>query len=233
MPTYSFPFGMLAIAILSGVGYLTGASPSCAAESQDGDSKADSRAVDKAEYPPRYISEAPLPAGFPPPGELGQVVEKTYPACRTYSAQGNQAFMHCFAYLAKNKHEMTAPVIVDYKSKSNAPEEPAADIGFVDVARMHFILDDASLDQPKQDGPVTVADMARMRVLSIACQGEMSAAKLDEAERKLEAEIARRQATVAAGPKRVLGYNSPMVPKGKTYWEVQVPIKEQLQGIAQ
>lgn len=229
MPTYSLRYWILFIAIIGGLGHLAGPTSACAAEPPDRDAKADSRAVNMAEYPPGYISEAPLPAGFPPPGELGQVVEKTYPACRTYSAQGNQAFMRCFAYLAKNKLEMTAPVIVDYKSKSDVPEAPAIDLDFLEVSRMHFILEDASVDEPKQDGPVTVADMARIRVLSIACQGEMSPAKLDDAERKLETEIARRQAIVAAGPKRVLGYNSPMVPKGKTYWEVQVPIKEQSQ----
>ena len=65
-----------------------------------------------------------------------------------------------------------------------------------------------------------------MRVLSIAFQGAMSEEMLAEgANDKLDAEIAKRKDLVAAGPKRVFGYNSPMVPKDKTFWEVQIPIK--------
>jgi hypothetical protein len=75
---------------------------------------------------------------------------------------------------------------------------------------------------------VIVADMPRARVFSIAFQGEMTAARLDDAQRKLEAEIARRKDVVAAGPNRVLGYNSPRVPKGKAYWEIQIPIENAL-----
>jgi hypothetical protein len=182
--------------------------------------------VESPEYPPGYIEEAALPEGFPPPSAVGQVVEKKYPLCRTYSAPGNNAFMRCFSYLAKQKHEMTAPVIMDYKPKADASENQAADVDFMKVDRMHFILEKPSLDEPKQDGPVTVANMPQMRVLSIAYQGGMSAARIADAERMLEAEIERRKTVVATGPKRVLGYNSPMVPRDKSYWEVQIPIKE-------
>ena len=75
----------------------------------------DATPAGKPNYPAGYINEGPLPEGFPPPSEVGQVVEKSYPLCRTYSAEGNNAFMRCFAYLVKQKHEMTAPVIMDYK----------------------------------------------------------------------------------------------------------------------
>jgi hypothetical protein len=189
------------------------------------------RGAEKVKYPPGYIEEAPLPEGFPLPSELGQVVEKTYPACRTYSAEGNNAFMRCFAYLSKQRHEMTAPVILDYERNADTSEAQPAEIDFMKVGRMHFILENPSLDEPRLEGPVNVADMPGMRVLSIAFQGEMSPATLDDAERKLEAEIARRKTIVAAGPLRILGYNSPMVPKGKAYWEVQVPIKERPNNI--
>jgi hypothetical protein len=40
----------------------------------------------------------------------------------------------------------------------------------------------------------------------------------------LNAEIARRGDIVAAGSKRVLGYNSPTVARGKAFWEIQLPI---------
>ena len=199
-----------------------------AAEPSGGDAvQSDSNNAGEAStYPPGFIPEAPLPEGFPPPSEVGRVVEKSYPLCRTYSAPGNNAFMRCFAYLSKQRHEMTIPVILDYRPKPDAREAQPANMDFMDVARMHFILEEPSLDEPKEDGPVTVADMPRMRVLSIAIQGAMSAEKLGEAERKLEAEMARRKNITAAGPKRVLGYNSPMVPRDKAFWEIQVPIRE-------
>jgi hypothetical protein len=218
-------------AFLGGLRIVTQPISGFAAEPEGRGPKSVERGVDKLDYPADYIKEAPLPEGFPLPGELGQVVEKTYPACRTYSAEGGNAFMRCFAYLSQQRHEMTAPVILVYQSKADATEAPPAGVQFIKVARMHFILENPSLDEPKVDGPVTVADTPSMRVLSIASQGEMSPATLDDAERKLAAEIARRKTIVAAGPIRVLGYNSPMVPKGKAYWEVQVPIKERLSNI--
>ncbi len=178
-------------------------------------------------YPAGYINEGPLPEGFPPPGEVGKVVEKTYPLCRTFSAEGNNAFMRCFAYLSKQQHEMTAPVIMEYKPPGeNNDAKPGGDVNFADVGRMHFVLGDLSLDEPKQDGPVLVADMAKMRVLSIAVLGEMLPRQRENAEQKLDAELAKRKDVAAAGPKRVLGYNSPMVPKDKRLWEVQVPIED-------
>lgn len=180
---------------------------------------------DNTEYPPGYVAEGPLPKGFPPPSAVGQIVEKSYPLCRTFSAAGNNAFMSCFSYLAKNKHEMTAPVIMDYKRGAAAAVPPNADLGFMDVLRMHFVLEEPSLDKPQQAGPVTVADLPELRVLSIAVQGPMSPAALAAAEARLEAELAGREDLMVAGPMRVLGYNSPMVPPAKRYWEVQLPIK--------
>jgi hypothetical protein len=180
-----------------------------------------------SKYPPGYVEEGPLPQGFPPPSEVGQVVEKSYPLCRTYSAEGNNAFMRCFTYLVQEKHEMTAPVIMSYQKPANNAAAPrGSDFDFMDVRRMHFILEEPSLDEPKEKGQILVADMPKMRVLSIAFQGKMTADALEDAERKLDAELARREGIVAAGPKRVLGYNSPMVPKGKAYWEIQVPIED-------
>jgi hypothetical protein len=182
---------------------------------------------DKPKYPQGFIKEGPLPEGFPPPSEVGQVVEKSYPLCRTYSATGNNAFMRCFRYLSKEKHEMTAPVIMDYKDRAEpAASRPIGDFDAGEVDRMHFILGNPSIDEPKREGVIVVADMPKMRVLSIAVQGPRSAQVLAEAERKLDAEITKRKELVAAGPRRVLGYNSPMVPREKAFWEVQIPINK-------
>jgi hypothetical protein len=47
---------------------------------------------------------------------------------------------------------------------------------------------------------------------------------LQESEKMLASEIKKRENIKPVGPYRVLGYNSPFVPKNKTFWEVQVPI---------
>ena len=53
----------------------------------------DAKTVEKPKYPQGFINEGPLPEGFPPLNEVGQIVEKSYPLCLTYSAEGSNAFM--------------------------------------------------------------------------------------------------------------------------------------------
>ncbi|MEI6340275.1 MAG: heme-binding protein, partial [Verrucomicrobiota bacterium] len=178
-----------------------------------------------AKLPAGYIDEAPLPEGYPPPGEVGQVIEKEYPVTRSYSATGQGAFMKCFAYLVKQKHEMTAPVVMEYTGdKSGAEADPNE--APVTIKRMHFLLEKISQDEPKEQGPVTVADIPKLRVLSVAYQGRMNPAAIAEATAKLQAAMAVKPELKAAGEIRILGYNGPMVPRDKVYWEVQIPLAD-------
>ncbi|WP_435019157.1 heme-binding protein [Tundrisphaera sp. TA3] len=166
-----------------------------------------------------------MPKGFPAPGAVGEVVEKQYPPLRSYSATGPGAFGDCFGYLSRHKHEMTAPVVMDAASTQDG--KPRGLFGSpIAVDRMHFLLETPSLDEPKTEGSVTVADMPGLRVLSIAHQGAMSPETVKEAEAKLSEAIAARPELEAAGPIRVLGYNSPFVARAKQYWEIQKPIKD-------
>jgi len=174
--------------------------------------------------PPGYVAEAPLPEGFPLPGEPGKVIEKRYPRARSYSASGQGAFMKCFAYLSKSKHEMTAPVVMEY---DNDPAgEAKGDEMPVPVKRMHFLLEKISQDEPKTDGEVTVADLPELHVLSIASQGRMTAEQVKVLEKKLRDHLAAREDLRAAGSTRILGYNGPAVPRDKAYWEFQLPVKQ-------
>ena len=187
----------------------------------------DPKPVEKLKYPQGFINEGPLSEGFPPPSEVGQIVEKSYPLCRTYSAEGSNAFMRCFTYLTKYKHEMTAPVIMDYKRRQRSDEpQPIANLDAMEISRMHFVLKQQLLDEPKNEGAVMVADIPAMRVLSIAFQGQLSADAREQAEKLLAAEIAARTNLTVAGPYRALGYNSPFVPKDKAFWEIQIPITD-------
>jgi SOUL heme-binding protein len=187
----------------------------------------EAKPVEEPKYPQGFINEGPLPEGFPPPSEVGQIVEKCYPLCRTYSAEGSNAFMRCFTYLTKHKHEMTAPVIMDYKRREPSDKPKAiANFNAMDINRMHFVLERPVLDEPKNEGAVVVADMPTMRVLSIAFQGQLSADAREQVEKKLAAEIESRKNITVVGPYRLLGYNSPFVPKDKAFWEIQVPITD-------
>lgn len=183
---------------------------------------AELRGQSPPQAPAGYVAEAPLPEGFPLPGEPGKVIEKRYPRARSYSASGRGAFMKCFAYLAKNKHEMTAPVVMEYDNDPGV--EVNGDDMPVPVKRMHFLLEKIAQDEPGTDGEVTVADMAELHVLSIASQGRMTAGRIQELEKKLRDHLAGRADLHAAGSVRILGYNGPAVPREKVYWEVQLPI---------
>ncbi len=174
-------------------------------------------------FPAGFIREAPLPEGFPPPSPPGEVVEKTYPLARSYSAAGPNAFFKCFMYLQQKKHEMTAPVVMDYAAEGTP--RPGAGVP-VPVKRMHFLLEKVALDEPQEKGPIKVADMPQMRVLSIAYQGELTPKKTAELEGELAKALEDRPELRAAGERRILGYNSPMVPRDKVFWEVQLPVEQ-------
>ena len=68
--------------------------------------------------------------------------------------------------------------------------------------------------------------MPAMTVASIGYRGSQTAAAVDDARRKLLGYLAeRRNEYSVAGPMRVMGYNSPFVPRYKNFFEVQVPVK--------
>jgi hypothetical protein len=178
--------------------------------------------------PDGYVKEAPLPEGFPPPSEPGKVVEKTYPLVRTYSATGSGAFMKCFSYLSLKQHKMTAPVVMDCEAGAVPSERSRGEMP-VPIARMHFILEKNSLDEPKKVGPVTVADIQSMRVLSIAFRGETTLEAIKKGEAAIDARLKEMPGIERTGEYRILGYNSPMIDKAKNFWELQLPIGGKLQ----
>lgn len=176
--------------------------------------------------PAGYVEEAPLPEGYPPPGPVGEVIEKQYPVTRSYSATGDGAFMDCFGYLAAHHHKMTAPVVVEYKTGAEKSAGSARSGMPIPIERMHFLLEKNSLDEPQEAGPVKVADMPKMRVLSIAQRGPITTEAIKTAQEKLNAKLKESEGVRPAGEFRILGYNSPMIPREKNYWEVQLPIED-------
>lgn len=167
-----------------------------------------------------FVSEAPLPEGFPPPSETGKIVLKTYPGARTFSASGRNAFFKCFTYLSVHRHKMTAPVVMDYPggvASDKSPEDAAE--------RMHFVLQRPGLDKPGKRVLVEVADMPKQEVVSLALQGDLTAEKLADGEARLRVYVEGRPDLSIADALRVLGYNSPMVMPEKRFWEIQFPVQ--------
>lgn len=173
---------------------------------------------------PRMFCEAGLPAGFPPPGPVGEIILKEYPAYRaartsapagTTNASGAM-FRPLFQHIKKNDIAMTAPVEMTYPDAAGRQDQPIS---------MAFLYGDPNMGQTAQDGSVDVIDLPPRTVLSVTLRGgyeasfETGIVLLHE---WLSANPGRYEIT---GPPRFLGYNSPFVPPFLRIGEVQLPVK--------
>lgn len=154
---------------------------------------------------PEYRAESPLPEGWPQPGPFNQVVRKKYPAYRaafTAEAGANGSFMRLFRHIKRNNIPMTAPVVMKLD----------------DIEEMEFLYQNKSVGKTGADGEqVEVRDVPALDTLSYAWQGPRSGA--DKARAALDAELAKQN--LKATGYRLLGYNSPFVPRGRQTHELQ------------
>lgn len=161
--------------------------------------------------------EAPFPAGFPHPVPAGEIQVTEYPEYRRARAsQGlgrqNGAFFTLFRHITSNDIAMTAPV------EMTVENDRAVD--------MAFLYGDPNTGKSGAAGRVAVQDVPSMTVVSMGVRGtsEGSAVKAGLAE--LEAWLARHEGEwKQAGSPRIMGYNSPMVPRNRQFSEVQIPIE--------
>jgi len=167
------------------------------------------------------ILEAPLPQGFPPPGEVGQIVVKEYPAYRaartsmTTTSDNNSAFGKLFRHISANDVKMTAPVEMTYERQTGTP------------ISMAFLYEQPTLGTSRMDGEIEVVDLPAVTVVSVGVRGSYSDANRDEAVQKLRAWIESHKAEYEiAGEPRVMGYNSPFVLPMLRFSEVQIPVKK-------
>ncbi|MBN2024544.1 MAG: heme-binding protein [Pirellulales bacterium] len=168
----------------------------------------------------RVRSEAELPAGFPPPTTVGEVEIKRYPAYRMARTEtaSNGAFWTLFSHIKRHNIAMTAPVEMGYA--------PGAEDG-ARAKSMAFLYGDPGLGTPGTEGAVEVVDVAPMTVASTGVRGAQTRQSVDEARRRLDAWLESNQGTwTATGPMRVMGHNSPFVPREQNYFEVQIPVRE-------
>lgn len=165
------------------------------------------------------ISEAPLPDGFPPPGEVGKIIVKDYPAYRAARTamkgmdDDNGAFGKLFRHISSNNVKMTAPVEMTYERDS--------------AVSMAFLYENPKLGENRKEGEVEVVDLPSMTVVSIGVRGNYSDGRYQQELAKLNVWLeAHKDEHEPAGPSRLMGYNSPFVLPMLRFAEVQIPIRK-------
>lgn len=163
-----------------------------------------------------YKEESPLPKDWPQPGPFDQVSRKNYPAYRaaiTTDGRPNGGFWTLFKHIERNGIPMTAPVEMKLD---------AADAKAEKMEQMAFLYQDTGVGKPGPDGAeVEVRDMPAATALSYAWQGPRSRAAAARA--AIEAELAKQG--LKAKSWRLLGYNSPFVPRSRQTHELQALIE--------
>lgn len=166
------------------------------------------------------VIEADRPRGFPGATPVGEVLVLDYPACRLARvpmSRGfgpeNGAFWKLFRHIESNRIPMTAPVEMTYDAAGVRPTSMAFLYASTDVGRLGVA------------GDVEVADVAPVRVASIGLRGRRTDERVVDATRAIEGWLAGRNDLEAAGPPRVMGWNGPMTPVARSYFEVQIPVR--------
>ena len=165
------------------------------------------------------IKEAEMPKGFPDYTPVGQIEVKQYPAYRKASTSGMAEFWTLFQHIKQNNVTMTAPVEMDYGDPRGAKSKERS---------MSFLYERPDQGSTGKQGSVEVIDVPAMTVVSIGCRGERTTAAIAEARDKLLKWLEEKKGDyVSAGPMRIMGYNSPFVPRDKNFFEVQIPVSRQ------
>lgn len=166
--------------------------------------------------------EADLPAGFPGPGPVGEVVVKQYPAYRlartAMTERGNGSFWTLFRHIKEKRIEMTAPVEMTLDQQSD---------GVLAMRSMAFLYGSAEMGKAGRDGDVEVIDVEATTVASIGVRGARGEKSLAASLASLEAWLTANASTWRrVGEPRVLSYNSPMVPVDRRFHELQVRLEK-------
>jgi hypothetical protein len=167
---------------------------------------------------PAYVSEAPLPEGWPAPGPYDKVSTKTMPGYRaaftTKSAQ-TMAFWTLFTHIKKNDIPMTSPVEMAMETEESSLE----------MASMGFLYQNGKVGTAGAAGKnVEVRDVPSQEVLSYTWQGDDTKENVAKAKTAIDAAIAEKKLTLERY--RLLGYNGPATPRNKATWELQAILKK-------
>ena len=173
------------------------------------------KAPDGAGEKPRYVSEAPLPKGWPAPGPYDVVVVKQFPAYRAAYTKGRSstfAFWRLFNHIKRKEIPMTAPVELGMGPRGGKGQK-------LGMNSMGFLYQHDEVGNQGMDGSkVEVRDMPAMRALSYTWQGRKDGGSLRKAKMALDAAL--KQKGWKSADYRVLGYNGPRTPDEKKTWEM-------------
>lgn len=166
----------------------------------------------------RYISEAPLPKGWPEPGPYKQVMRKSYPAYRAAFASSNSpnsGFRTLFSHIKSKGIPMTAPVEMKMEEVANQGMQ---------MEEMAFLYQSPQVGKTGSDGEfVVVRDVPAQETLSYAWQGLRSKSSITRARKALDEALAA-QGLKASGY-RLLGYNSPFILPWRQTHELQALLR--------
>ena len=163
-----------------------------------------------------YVSEAPLPEGWPTPGPYDAVVDKEYPAYRAAYTPANRdgmAFWTLFSHIKRNEIPMTSPV---EKTMTMEPE--------MKMSAMGFLYQNGKVGALGKDGKnVEVKDMEKTRVLTYAWLGDDNEENIAKAKKAID-DALKTQGKVAV-QYRMMGYNGPQTPRKSKTWEMHAVLK--------
>jgi hypothetical protein len=167
--------------------------------------------------------EAELPLGWPRTAPVGEVVLKAYPRYRMaktgMAKRGGTTtpFFALFNHIKRNEIAMTAPVQMDY---TDGNEKQAS------MAFLYAYPTQGDSGQDTRDDRVDVVDIAPSMAISIGGRGYEMAQTIAGLRARLDAWLAAHgDEYEAAGPLRTMGYNSPMVPANRRFYEVEMPVR--------
>ncbi len=168
--------------------------------------------------------QAEVPVGFPAPAPVDEIVLKLYPEYRMAKTPMRTTmgtpFFALFNHIQRNEIPMTAPVQVDFDG-ADARARKTASMAFLYAAPDRGI---AGVDT--DDSRVEVVNLPPLMTLTIGARGYDSPARIAELRSALLDWLATHgQGLELAGPMRTMGYNSPMVPVSRRFFEVELPVR--------
>lgn len=165
------------------------------------------------------VHESELPEGAPTYTPVGVIESKRYPKVRKAVASG---FFTLFSHITKNKIAMTAPVQMDYE---------LSDSGRLKQKSMAFFYGSTAIGKTGRDGRVEVIENESVAVVATGVRGRRNNDVIRDRIARLRKWIADSSDYEAAGPIRLMGYNSPFVSASKQFYEVQIPIRKVTPGV--
>lgn len=161
------------------------------------------------------LIEAPLPKGFPWPVPAGEIALQEYPRYRRVRAAmdggQNGPFFKLFRHITSNDIPMTAPVEMTLDGD--------------EMVDMSFLYENPEVGSAGEAGLVEVVDSGARTVVSIGIRGEYGRNTIRDATALIDAWLAGPgKDWKKDGAGRLMGYNSPMVPRNRKFHEVQVPV---------